>query len=71
MDRNIGKTDKRVRLLFVLIVAILGEFKVISNDIIASVLGAISIVLIVTIMLNFSPIYRLLNINTYKREKIS
>ena len=30
MDRNIGKTDKQIRLLFVLVVAILGELKLIT-----------------------------------------
>lgn len=62
MDRNIGKTDKQIRLLFVLVVAILGELKLITNDTIASVLAVISIAFIVTILLNFSPIYRVFEI---------
>ena len=66
MERNIGKRDKQIRLLFVLVVAILGELKLITNDTVASVLAAISIVFIVTILLNFSPIYRLFGISTYK-----
>ena len=66
MERNIGKKDKQIRLLFVLVVAILGELKLITNDTVASVLSAISIVFIVTILLNFSPIYRLFGISTYK-----
>ena len=66
MERNIGKKDKQIRLLFVLVVAILGELKLITNDTVASVLAAISIVFIVTILLNFSPIYRLFGISTYK-----
>ena len=66
MERNIGKKDKQIRLLFVLVVAILGELKLITNDTVASVLAVISIAFIVTILLNFSPIYRLLGISTYK-----
>ena len=66
MERNIGRKDKQIRLLFVLVVAILGELKLITNDTVASVLAAISIVFIVTILLNFSPIYRLFGISTYK-----
>ena len=59
MNRNIGKRDKQIRLLFVLVVAILGAFKLITNDTVASILAVISIAFIVTILLNFSPIYRL------------
>lgn len=66
MERNIGKKDKQIRLLFVLVVAILGELKLITNDTVASVLAVISIAFIVTILLNFSPIYRLFGISTYK-----
>ena len=66
MERNIGKKDKQIRLLFVLVVAILGELKLITNDTVASVLAVISIAFIVTILLNFFPIYRLLGISTYK-----
>ena len=61
MERNIGKLDKQVRLIFVLISAILGMTKVITNDTIASILGII--------LLNFSPLSRLLGINTYKNKK--
>jgi len=46
MERNIGKKDKQIRLLFVLVVAILGELKIISNDTVASVLAVISIAFI-------------------------
>ena len=66
MDRNIGKKDKQIRLLFVLVVAILGQLKVITNDTVASILAVISIAFTVTILLNFSPIYRLFGISTHK-----
>ena len=62
MERNIGKKDKQIRLLFVLVVAILGGFKIITNDIIASILAVISV------LLNFSPIYRVFGFSTYKKN---
>ena len=68
MERNIGKKDKQIRLLFVLVVAILGGFKIITNDIIASILAVISIAFIVTVLLNFSPIYRVFGLSTYKKN---
>ena len=68
MERNIGKKDKQIRLLFVLVVAILGGFKIITNDIIASILAVISIAFIVTVLLNFSPIYRFFGFSTYKKN---
>ena len=60
--------DKQIRLLFVLVVAILGGFKIITNDIIASILAVISIAFIVTVLLNFSPIYRVFGFSTYKKN---
>ena len=68
MERNIGKKDKQIRLLFVLVVAILVGFKIITNDIIASILAVISIAFIVTVLLNFSPIYRVFGFSTYKKN---
>ena len=68
MERNIGKKDKQIRLLFVLVVAILGDLKIISNDTVASVLAVISIAFIVTILLNFTPIYRVFGFSTYKKN---
>ena len=68
MERNIGKKDKQIRLLFVLVVAILGGFKIITNDIIASILAVISIAFIVTVLLNFSPIYRVFGFSAYKKN---
>ena len=68
MERNIGKKDKQIRLLFVLVVAILGQLKIITNDTVASVLAVISIAFIVTILLNFSHIYRVFGFSTYKKD---
>ena len=68
MERNIGKKDKQRRVLCGLVVAILGQLKIITNDTVASVLAVISIAFIVTILLNFSPIYRVFGFSTYKKN---
>ena len=71
MKRNISTLDKNIRLLIIVITAILGYFNEFSITI-ASVLSGVSILLLVTILINFSPIYVLLGISTYKpKEKNS
>ena len=65
MKRNISTLDKNIRLLIIVVIAILGLYNEFS---VASVLGAISILLLVTIMIGFSPIYMLLGISTYKEK---
>ena len=71
MKRNISTLDKNIRLLIIVITAILGYFNEFSITI-ASVLSGVSILLLVTILINFSPIYALLGISTYKpKEKNS
>lgn len=65
MKRNISKLDKNIRLIVLALIAILGLFNEFSLSV-ASVLGALSILLLVTILIGFSPIYALLGISTYK-----
>jgi hypothetical protein len=65
MKRNISKLDKNIRLIVLALIAILGLFNEFSLSV-ASVLGAISILLLVTVLIGFSPIYALLGISTYK-----
>ena len=65
MKRNVGKIDKLIRVSIVIIVAILGITKVISGWT-ASVLGAISIIFLVTSLINFCPLYALFGINSCK-----
>ena len=68
MKRNISTLDKNIRLLIIVITAILGYFNEFSITI-ASVLSGVSILLLVTILINFSPIYALLGISTYKPKE--
>nr|WP_315123162.1 DUF2892 domain-containing protein [uncultured Capnocytophaga sp.] len=65
MKRNISKLDKNIRLIVLASIAILGLFNEFSLSV-ASVLGALSILLLVTVLIGFSPIYALLGISTYK-----
>ena len=52
MKRNISTLDKNIRLLIIVITAILGYFNEFSITI-ASVLSGVSILLLVTILINF------------------
>ena len=65
MKINISKLDKNIRLIVLASIAILGLFNEFSLSV-ASVLGALSILLLVTVLIGFSPIYALLGISTYK-----
>lgn len=68
MKRNLGKRDKSVRLIIIAIIAILGLFNEFSIGV-ALVLGMVSILLLVSILINFSPLYYVLGISTYKENK--
>jgi hypothetical protein len=67
MKRNIGTTDKIIRLLIASTIAILYFTKQVSG-LIAIVLGIISLILILTSFLNFCPLYTILKTNTHKRK---
>lgn len=68
LPKNVGKTDKFVRLGIVLLIATLITLNVIKG-IAAIVLLIIAIILLVTSFLNFCPLYKLLGINTCKYDK--
>lgn len=65
MKRNIGNTDKLIRLLLALLVAVLYFFGVISGTL-AIVLGILALVLVATSMVSFCGLYTILGINTCK-----
>ncbi|MFY8126938.1 MAG: YgaP family membrane protein [Chitinophagaceae bacterium] len=67
MKRNIGTTDKIIRLLIASTIAILYFTKQVSG-VIAIVLGIISLILMLTSFINFCPLYTILKINTLKRK---
>lgn len=58
-----GNADKGIRVLIALVIALLYYNDTISGTL-AYVLMGISIVLLVTSLINFCPLYKLLRINT-------
>jgi hypothetical protein len=63
MTKNIGKTDKIVRIVLALILAALDFFEVVTGGF-SWVLPAVAIVLLVTSLINFCPLYGLLGKST-------
>lgn len=67
MKKNMGNTDKAIRTLIALIIAALSYFEFITG-IFGNILLVIAIVLLVTSLVNFCPLYKLLGINTCKTK---
>jgi hypothetical protein len=67
MKKNIGSTDKFIRLSIAAIIAILFFANVISGTT-ALVLGAIAVIFALTSLLNFCPLYLPLGISTCKTK---
>jgi hypothetical protein len=63
MIKNIGKTDKIIRIVLALILASLDYFEVVTG-VFSWVLSVLAIVLLVTSLLNFCPLYKVLGKNT-------
>lgn len=69
MKKNIGNTDKTIRLLIALIVFVL----LLYSDILASktgiVLMILAIIVAITALAGYSPIYQIFKINTVKKRR--
>jgi hypothetical protein len=65
MKKNIGNTDKLLRLGGALLIAVLYFLNAISGTT-AIVLGILAIVLALTSLVNFCPLYTFLGMNTCK-----
>jgi hypothetical protein len=65
MKRNMGNADKGIRVVIALIVALLYYNDTIGGTL-AYVLMGISIILLVTSLINFCPLYKILGVNTCK-----
>lgn len=65
MKKNIGNTDKLIRLILALIIAVLYFLNVITGTL-ALVLGILAVVLVATSLLNFCGLYAIFGINTCK-----
>jgi len=65
MKKNIGSTDKLVRLILALVIAVLYFTNVISGTL-AIVLGVVALVLVITSLLNFCGLYAIMGCSTCK-----
>jgi len=66
MKKNIGSTDKIIRIILAFIVVILYYTNSISGTF-ALVLGAFAIILLITSFINFCPLYLPFGISTRKK----
>lgn len=67
MKKNVGSTDKMIRLALAAIIAILYFTKMISGTL-AIILGVVAVIFAVTAFLNFCPIWAAFGINTNKNK---
>lgn len=68
MKKNMGTTDKVIRLLLAIAVAVLYFSNIISGTV-AIVLGILAIVFLLTAFIGFCPLYLPFGINTIKKKK--
>ena len=67
MKKNMGSTDKGIRIVVALIIAALYYFNVIEGTL-AYILMALAIVFLLTSFISFCPLYVPLGINTCKKK---
>lgn len=67
MKKNMGSTDKGIRIVVALIIAALYYFNVVEGTL-AYILMAFAIVFLLTSFLSFCPLYVPLGINTCKKK---
>ncbi len=65
MTKNVGTTDRIIRFLLAVLVAVLYFTNVISGTV-AIILGILAIIFLLTSIVSFCPLYRLVNVNTRK-----
>lgn len=68
MKKNMGTTDKIVRIIIALTIAVLYFTNVISGTL-AIVLGALAIIFALTSLISFCPLYLPFGISTCKRKE--
>jgi membrane-bound ClpP family serine protease len=70
MKANIGSTDKLIRLLLAIVLILLFYFEILTDTF--GIIALISaLVLTVTSLINFCPLYTFLKINTTKTKEKS
>ena len=65
MKKNMNNTDKFVRVILAAGIAVLYYYDIISGTL-AYIFMAVAIILLITSLLNFCPLYRLLGMSTCK-----
>lgn len=65
MIKNMGSTDKIIRLAVAAVILLLYALDKISGTL-AIVLGVVAVIFAVTSLINFCPLYKVLGINTNK-----
>jgi hypothetical protein len=68
MKKNMGSTDKAIRLLAALVIVVLAYTHVISGTL-AIVLIILAAVLVITSIISFCPIYLPFGISTIRKKK--
>ena len=67
MKKNMGSTDKIIRILIALVIGVLCYTETISGTT-AIVLGAFAIIFLITSFISFCPLYLPFGINTSKKS---
>lgn len=65
MKKNIGSTDKWLRIIAAIVIMALSYFDVI-NGTLEMVLLVVGIIFLLTALINFCPLYRIFGINSCK-----
>ena len=68
MQKNMGTTDKAIRIIVAIGIALLYYFNKIE-DTLTYILMAVAIIFLITSFINFCPLYRVFGINTCKIKK--
>mgnify|MGYP006328444887 FL=1 len=68
MVKNIGSTDKLIRLIIAVVIAVLYYTNFISGTV-AIVLGVLAFIFVITSFLNFCPLYLPFGISTREKGK--
>lgn len=68
MKKNMGKTDKLIRLAIVIAIALLNYFEVVTGTLSFVLLG-VAVIFLITSFLNFCPLYTIFGINTCSIEE--
>ncbi|MBE0423799.1 MAG: DUF2892 domain-containing protein [Lutibacter sp.] len=67
MKKNMGSTDKLIRVLIAVVIAVLYYLDIIGGTL-ALVLLAFALIFLLTSLVSFCPLYTIFGINTCKKE---